>query len=697
MTSLRGVRRTTKQFTGGKKMKKIGTLILALGLIIGFAGCKHEPDNPVLSSIEIREQPTKTTYMVGETLDTTGMKVYAIYDTGSEALVYDWVTNGFNSAKAAENQEVIVRYTENYVTKTATFKVTIKAPPVTLSEISVTAQPTKKEYVVGDTFDKTGLKVTAKYSDTTTKDVTAEVTTSGFDSSKPVESQTITVTYGGKSATFTVKILAVKVTKIEITTEPTKKEYFVGETTLDTTGMVVTATYNNGTTADVTKDVTTIGFDSRAAKKSQTIIITYGGWSATFTVKILAVEVTKIEITTEPTRKVYYMGSPALDLTGMVVTETYNNGTTVDVTKEVTTSGFDSSAATESQTITVTYGGNSATFTISILFSWCETPMQLPAGTDGTYGTEGTYFYFGVWPQDVVPVADVAGLALDENATTTIERGCFKFVKGTDGNYYVKCSENAYASGYKYNKDNSDVGQGGTTYRWFKVMPIKWRVFDEAYDVDGDTGSATGKLLVAENILTANVPYCECDLIHRNETYPNNYKHSQIRAYLNGISYNAASETDEGKWLDKGFFQTAFGETAQQAIITTKVDNSKEQMSYDGTGGMDEKYACDPTDDKIFLLSEYEVRKYSKRTDEYYSYGTENSRIRFTTDFAKANYAYQSTTDGYGCSWWLRSPHSGDWFNAHFVGSDGGAASYNYYGFTTYTVYGVVPAMSISF
>lgn len=306
-------------------------------------------------------------------------------------------------------------------------------------------------------------------------------------------------------------------------------------------------------------------------------------------------------------------------------------------------------------------------------FNWYETPVQLPASIGGTYGTEGTYVLFGVWPQDVVPEAKVEGLKLDETAVTTIERGYLKYVKGSDGNYYVKHES-----------------------KWYKVMPIKWRVFDEAYDVDGDTGSETGKLLVAENILTANVPYYESTSYHRNGTYANNYMHSQIRAYLNGINYNAASESDEGKWLDKGFLQTAFTSDAIDKIITTKVDNSEDSTTnhdtQNGTITKATNYACDPTDDKIFLLSEYEVTKYSKSTEAYNSYGTENSRIRVTTDFAKANNAYQSTTNGYCGYWWLRSPDYNSCYYARFVYSDGNA---NFIYSVSDAGFGVVPALSI--
>ena len=77
---------------------------------------------------------------------------------------------------------------------------------VTVSSISVTTQPTKTTYSVGESLDVTGAKITVTYSDTTTevKDVTAAMC-SGFDSST-AGSKTVTVTYGGKTDTFTVTV-----------------------------------------------------------------------------------------------------------------------------------------------------------------------------------------------------------------------------------------------------------------------------------------------------------------------------------------------------------------------------------------------------------------------------------------------------------------------------------------------------------
>ena len=77
---------------------------------------------------------------------------------------------------------------------------------VAISGIKVNA-PTKTVYDLGESFDTTGMTVTASYEDGT-EDVVdlSKVIITGFDSSKVTEKQTVTVKYAGKTATFDVEI-----------------------------------------------------------------------------------------------------------------------------------------------------------------------------------------------------------------------------------------------------------------------------------------------------------------------------------------------------------------------------------------------------------------------------------------------------------------------------------------------------------
>jgi hypothetical protein len=81
-----------------------------------------------LTGIAITTAPTKTSYIVGEALDTAGMVVTASYNDSNTAAVSTYTTSGFDSSAVTAGQTVTVSYTEGGITKTATFTVTIALP-----------------------------------------------------------------------------------------------------------------------------------------------------------------------------------------------------------------------------------------------------------------------------------------------------------------------------------------------------------------------------------------------------------------------------------------------------------------------------------------------------------------------------------------------------------------------------------------
>lgn len=82
-----------------------------------------------------------------------------------------------------------------------------------VQSIAVTKAPTKTEYYKGDAeLDLTGMVLTVKYDNSVeTRTITGDyaaagVTYEGFSTETPAESQTVTVKYRGKTATFTIKV-----------------------------------------------------------------------------------------------------------------------------------------------------------------------------------------------------------------------------------------------------------------------------------------------------------------------------------------------------------------------------------------------------------------------------------------------------------------------------------------------------------
>ena len=243
-----------------------------------------EKPEVTLESITV-SGPTKTEYEIGDELDLTGLVVTAHYSDGNEKVLSagDYEVSKFDSSTAGEKT-----ITVTYQDKTTAFTVNVKeaAPVVTLESITVSG-PTKTEYEIGDELDLTGLVVTAHYSDGNEKVLSAgDYEVSGFDSSTAGE-KTITVSYQGKTAAFTVNVKEAEkpvVTLESITISgPTKTEYKIGDK-LDLTGLVVIAHYSDGSYQEVT-DYEVSGFDSAAAGE-KTVTVTYQGETVSFKITV---------------------------------------------------------------------------------------------------------------------------------------------------------------------------------------------------------------------------------------------------------------------------------------------------------------------------------------------------------------------------------------------------------------------------
>ena len=274
-------------------------------------------------------------------------------------------------------------------------------------------------------------------------------------------------------------------------------------------------------------------------------------------------------------------------------------------------------------------------------------------------GVEYDIVVFGLWPQTIK--AD--SVTVDKNTCQKETHGAFTYCKGSDGQWYVEQAEKAYGD-YTYS-DGTTVGKDETTTKWFKVEPIKWRVLTNSY--------GGNKLLLAESILIAK----------RYDDDKNNYKASEIRA-----------------WLIGDFFLSAFTAAQQAAIPTTTVDNSAHSTNPDANATQwnsgANQYASDtPTSDKIFLLSEQEVTTSAYGFADYDKYvgdssgTTSSTRIRATTDFAKATGVNQNSNAGLGGWWWLRSPCFNNAYYVYFSGKPDDPNGVIDRG-------GVVPALSIA-
>lgn len=203
----------------------------------------------------------------------------AVTDKANPGVYHAFETEYFTLPEGGEQELKVIAY--NVDNGQPVESLTIKAELMKLTSLSVQSMPNKTEYTVGDTLDTTGLVLNGHYEGTwhsVSLDKDVEIT-SGFTCTPTTldtaGTQTITVNYDGQSTSFDVTVKEKetpnptpdnkdnvtpnpdpddttttkpdqnedKLEKLEVETPPTKTMYVSGDT-VDTTGLVLKATYS---------------------------------------------------------------------------------------------------------------------------------------------------------------------------------------------------------------------------------------------------------------------------------------------------------------------------------------------------------------------------------------------------------------------------------------------------------------------
>lgn len=162
---------------------------------VGFYMGKEVFDTRTLTSIAVTTQPTKTSYVPGESFDRTGMVVKANYSDGTSEEINTYTVSEIDKDIIGEQT-----LTVSYLGKTTDLKITVK------SVSRITAQTSKSIYYLGENIDKNTITVTAYYSDGTSSVLNSnEFEVTGFENA--LGKQTLTVTYLDKTAYLTIQLL----------------------------------------------------------------------------------------------------------------------------------------------------------------------------------------------------------------------------------------------------------------------------------------------------------------------------------------------------------------------------------------------------------------------------------------------------------------------------------------------------------
>ncbi len=233
-----------------------------------------------ITSLELKRMPYKTVYYIGDKFDYTGLLLTATYSDGTVKTIGDESDDFHCYVEAftyAGEKDVYVVFEGKSVSFTVTLK-NVKA-----INISIETYPKKMSYYIGETFSSEGMTLLVTYNNGKT-----ETVSSGFACSPSTlnteGTQKVTVTYGGKTATFNVSVTSVKVTELEIVTVPQKTSYKLGDK-FDPTGLTMNAENSKGETIVVTDGfVCTPEILDKVG--TQVVTVSYGGKSVMITVVV---------------------------------------------------------------------------------------------------------------------------------------------------------------------------------------------------------------------------------------------------------------------------------------------------------------------------------------------------------------------------------------------------------------------------
>ena len=346
----------------GKDNKVSKTLTLKYTANNGIIGTTSYPITitNTIQSVAIETLPTKVRYNVKETLDTTGGKLKITRATGTTEIIdiTKEMISGFDSSKENTKLPLTISYTENGITKTTTFTVSVEDP---ITSMVMKTTP-KTEYKYGEPLDlSTGVITVVRPSGTEEKQITEEMVT-GYEPTK-IGEQELTITYGGQELKYKVNVKDY-ITGI-ILTPPTKVKYEYGEA-LDLTGGNVQEVMASGVTTSkvaLTDSQITISGYNPKQEGAQTIDVTYKGQKEQFGV-IVENNIQSIIMKTTPKTE-YRYGEP-LNIAGGTIETIRSNGAkeTINITSSMVT-GYNPNKIGK-QKITVTYKDKTTSYEVDV-------------------------------------------------------------------------------------------------------------------------------------------------------------------------------------------------------------------------------------------------------------------------------------------------------------------------------------------
>lgn len=280
----------------------------------------------------------KKNYYAGDKFDPTGLTVKVAFSDGSYLDIdpgeCDWLDGSTNQTRLREGT---ITVTCKYGALSATVSgITVK----TIESLSVSGEAKYTVYGAGQTFIPEGLTVTALLSDGTSEVIPND----RFEWLDQNGSQYLTASSAKIMCVFGtmrcddsdfIDIIIKQVVGITVTGTLKVTSYMVGDK-FDPTGLTVTQTFNDNTTANLPLSAcewVDQNGSSRATSKSKTLVCEYGNFSANVSATLLIETVKEIVVSGTPNKTTYLIGN-TINTTGLTVTVRFTSGNSAEISSK---------------------------------------------------------------------------------------------------------------------------------------------------------------------------------------------------------------------------------------------------------------------------------------------------------------------------------------------------------------------------
>lgn len=337
-----------------------------------------------VSSIEITKPATKTTYYVGETLDTTGMEVTATFEDGSKETLGSYnVVYNFNEETDASTVTV------SYGSATKTYDVKV----IGIKEIAIETPAKTTTYErasIGSVFAPEGLSIKVTYNDGTTAVKELGSFKLEHDALK-VGDNVITINFYGAKTSFSINVINV----VSIKIDALDKTYrYGGEITDDDISAKITCVYSDGTEKSYADAKINATFEKEYdLTKTGEIEVKVKITASAYDIECSATTTATVETPTSleadtSLAKLKYNVDDRFSTEGLLVSYVYADGSKVVLKADDYAVKYDFSEPGEQKvTVTDKYAGLSANFTATVEGS--SKPSTTKPATSTTQASSG--------------------------------------------------------------------------------------------------------------------------------------------------------------------------------------------------------------------------------------------------------------------------------------------------------------------